>query len=371
MLSFLSMLLRRKKVIVVAAVAGFVVSAAISMVLPRKYRAIGAFIPGGVEQELAGTGSFLARLGAISESYATFVRVRRNYIIDYIVRSNRMSALMDSRFDLREMYGKDTLTDARRELRERTYVNVRDEGVIEVAIEAPTAELARDMTAACIGFVDSILVELTTDNSAAKVVYLERQLEKSLASREVADSAIAGFMRARGIYEIESQAEATFSILGALSVRLRTLEIERSMMEISLRDDSTDLERIDLEIAKLRGEIERITLEGSGEGLFPPLSEIPELATEYLGMVAERMSQEFAIAFIRLKLEDARLSSEKKGGAIRVIDRPVLPEQRSWPKRKQIVIVLTLASVLWASFITLIIEKRAEGDASAGEEAGP
>ena len=113
MLSFLSLLLRRKRTIVTAAVAGFVVSVALSLVLPSKYVSTAAFIPGGVEQELTGRSSFLSRLGSFSESYATFIRVGRNFIIDYIIRSNRMAEMMDSRFDLKEMYGKDSIEVAR------------------------------------------------------------------------------------------------------------------------------------------------------------------------------------------------------------------------------------------------------------------
>jgi len=169
MLSFLSLILRKKKTIALAASAGFVVSIVISLVLPAKYISKGAFIPGGVERELTGSSSFLSRLGAFSESYATFIRVGRNYIIDYIIRSYRMADLMDSRFDLREMYGKDTITEARVVLGRKTYVNVRDEGVLEIAVEAPDPVLARDMTAAYIELLDSILIELNIENAGTSI----------------------------------------------------------------------------------------------------------------------------------------------------------------------------------------------------------
>ena len=66
MLSFLSLILRNKKTIMLAAIAGFVISAAISLVLPVKYKSLAAFIPGGVERELTGSNSFLSSLGAFS-----------------------------------------------------------------------------------------------------------------------------------------------------------------------------------------------------------------------------------------------------------------------------------------------------------------
>jgi len=357
MLSFLSVILRRKKTIALAAAAGFIISVVISLVLPAKYYSMGAFIPGGVEQELSGSNSFLARLGAFSESYATFVRVRRNYIIDYIVRSNRMAGLMDSRFDLREMYGKDTIAEARQELNERTYVNVRDEGVLEIAVEAPDAVTARDMTAAYIEFVDRIIMELNLENAETKVAYLEEALASGERDRVAADSVLSEFMTSKGIFEIESQAKAAFQIIGVLTARVSALEVERNILGMTLRESSPDLRKLDLEIEKLKAEIDRVTEMGSGEGLFPPLADMPGLATEYLGMVAERMAQEFAMAYVRLKLEDARISTKNRTGTIRVIDPPVVPERRSWPKRKQIVIILTMASVFWACFIIVIREK--------------
>ncbi len=370
MLSFLSVLLRKKKTIILAAVAGFVLSIILSLVLPAKFISLGAFIPGGVEQELSGSNSFLSRLGAFSESYATFIRVSRNYIIDYIVRSRRMADMMDSRFDLREMYGKRTLEEARRELGKRTYVNVRDEGVLEIAVEASDPVLARDMTAAYIEFTDSILKELNRESAEAKIGYLKKELERGEAARASADSAMSEFMTANGIFDIESQAKAAFKIIGAFTAQVSLLEVERSMLSMTRHETSPDMQRLDLEINKLREEIERTAESGDGEKLFPPLSDMPGLATEYLGMVAERMAREFTLAFVRLKLGDAQISASSSVGVIRVIDPPSVPERRSWPKRKQIVIILTMASVLWACFIILVREKMSmDRDLQEGPDA--
>ncbi len=370
MLSFLSLILRKKKTIALAASAGFVISALISLVLPSKYISMAAFIPGGVERELAGSASFLSRLGAFSESYATFIRVGRNYIIDYIVRSYRMADLMDSRFDLREMYGKDTIAEARKQLGRRTYVNVRDEGVLEIAVEAREAVLARDMTAAYIELLDSILIELNVENARGRIAYLEEELARGERERDAADSVLSEYMASKGVFEIESQARAAFKLIGALAARVSALEVERGVMSVTHREDSSDLRSIDLEIDKLKDEIERVAETRGAEALFPPLSEMPGLTTEYLGMVAERMAQEFALAYLRIKLEDARITANSRVSAIRVIDPPVVPERRSWPKRKQIVIILTMASVLWACFVILVREKMAEREKSPGGPVG-
>jgi capsule polysaccharide export protein KpsE/RkpR len=226
------------------------------------------------------------------------------------------------------------------------------------------------MTAAYLAFTDSLLGGLARESAAAKVDYLEEALARGEQARDEADSALSEFMTLHGVFEIESQAKAAFQIIGALTARISILEVTRAMMSEDLRNDAPDIKRLDMEIEMLRGEIEKALSEGDDGALFPSLADMPGLATEYLGMVAERMAREFSLAFLRLKLEDARISSASDVGVIRVIDPPVVPERRAWPKRKQIVIILTLASVLWTSFVILVRERSA-GSSPDSEGSGP
>jgi capsule polysaccharide export protein KpsE/RkpR len=359
MLSLLSVILRRKWTVIIVTMTGFIVSVVISLVLPPKYISHAAFIPGGVEREITGTGSFLSRLGLMGEEYATLVRVQRNFIIDYIIRSRRMSRLMDERFNLGEVYGTGGEEETRKKLNERIHVEVRDEGVIELAIEARTPELARDMTAACLGFADSFLVEMVLSNASSRRDFLTEELERRKARIAGIDSMLGVFMKTHDVFDIEHQAKAAFEIIGILSARMSVLEVERRMMEISVSEDMPELERINLEIEMLRKQLLSVREGEGGQGLFPPLSDFPDLAAEYLGLISERMAQEFALAFIGLKLSDATISSRKRVSVIRIIDPPAIPDKRIWPKRKQIVMVLTLAAFFWTSIVLMILERRA------------
>ena len=66
MLSFLSVILRKKKTVVLAAVAGFILSSRHQPCPAGKiFTRWAPSSPEGVEQELAGTNSFLSRLGRV------------------------------------------------------------------------------------------------------------------------------------------------------------------------------------------------------------------------------------------------------------------------------------------------------------------
>ena len=68
--------------------------------------------------------------------------------------------------------------------------------------------------------------------------------------------------------------------------------------------------------------------------------------------------QEFMLVYLRLRLADAEASANNRMSALKVFDPPSAPDRRSWPKRKQIVLVSTAAAFFWASFIMVLDERR-------------
>ncbi|HSG27319.1 MAG TPA: hypothetical protein VLA34_02475, partial [Candidatus Krumholzibacterium sp.] len=329
----------------------------ISMVLPHRYISAGAFLPAGIEKELSGGDNFFSGLGSLGETYATFVRVRRNFVIDYVVRSRKMAGLMAERFDLKEIYGKDKLDDAWSELRERTSMVVRDEGVLVIAVEDSDPVRARDMVAAYIELTDRLLAEWTMENARSRRDFLEN--ERSRREKVIAglDAGLAGFMEENGLFGVQEQARAAYQLLAGLAARESALELQRQMYEHSMREGNLELDRLDRELAIVRDRVGKIVHEEGGGALFPPLDSMPALSAEYLGMISERMIQEFALAFVKVKLIDADLAANRDVSVIRVIDPPYVPEIRSWPRRKQIVLVSTFAALFWICFGLFVRER--------------
>ncbi|MBN2070302.1 MAG: hypothetical protein JW814_02505 [Candidatus Krumholzibacteriota bacterium] len=314
-------------------------------------------MPAGVENELTGGGGFFSNLGALGETYSAFVRVRRNFIIDYIVRSRLMSTLMSEKFDLMTVYGVRSEEEVREKLMRATIVIVRDEGVLEIGVESENPVMARDMVDAYIGYIDSILVSMSVASAGSTRKYLEDEVARRRGKIAVIDSSIQDFSDRHGIFAIQQQARAAFLVMAGISARENLLEIERNILERSMKDNFPEMKMLDLELEKIEEQLKNMMEGGEASVLFPPLKEFPEIASGYMSLVSDRMIQEFALAFIMLKLEDARVSESSDASVIRIIDPPYIPGVRSWPKRKQIVIVFTLASFFWALFSILLYEQ--------------
>jgi capsule polysaccharide export protein KpsE/RkpR len=368
MIALLLAIIRRKKTILCVTAAGFLISAAVSVLLPSRFVASTMFAPAGIEKDLTNLKEFFAPMGSFGESFATYLRARKNYLIDYIIRSRRMSDLIDARFDLRGMYGVADREEARRKLGEHTSVVIKDEGVIVLGVEDSDRERAIAMAGEYLAQLDTILLALVVENSRDRMQFLNGQVARRERAMETADSLIGSYLGQYGLYEMEEQVRVMLGIVSDLSSRLSVLDVQKRLLALTMKPGSDDLDRIEFEANQLRGQLLLLRETGAEPNLFPPFKKLPEISTRYLQFMSERRMQEFMLAYLRLRLADAEVTANSRMSAIRVLDPPSAPDRRSWPKRKQIVLVSTAAAFFWASFFMVLLEHRAAVSGPAGRD---
>lgn len=359
MIDLLSIILKHKKLVIVVAVACFAISAAVSLVLPKRYVSSAAIVPDFIERELSGGGGFLSQFGDFGRMYSNIMRVNRNRLMEFIIRSREMTSLMDQQFDLKEKYGASGNKQVREELREQTGVVLRDEGVIMISVEDGSASGAREMVSAYLNNLDSLMIEMEQESAGFRIAFLREEADIRERRVEKLDSMMGAFMQKHGIIEIEQQLKASYEMLAELGIRKQMLEMEKDLMKTTLRDNNPFLQRTMKELEILDNTIKEI-LRGKEKGfsVLPDMKDIPELTAEYLRMVSEKKIREFALGFVKMKLEQARLSYRKDVSVIRVIDPPFTPDRRVWPKRGRIVLVSTIIGVIWCCIILVLVHRR-------------
>jgi capsule polysaccharide export protein KpsE/RkpR len=359
--SILSVILRHKIVILIITVVGLAVSVVVSLIVPSRFVASTTFAAAGVEKDITGLRDIFSPMGSFGETFAAYLRARKNYILDYFIRSRRMSDILDARLDIRGMYHVSDPEEARWELGRHTSVVIRDEGVIILSFEDHDRERAIAITETYLTQLDSILVELTIENSMGRIAFLSGEIAQRKTAIAASDSLIQDHLGRYGLYDMQQQLRAMLDIVSDLSGRLSILDIEKKLLEMTMKPGSDELDRIELECNKLREQLLLLRKTGAEPSLFPPLKRLPEISARYLQLVSERRTQEFVLAYLRLRLADAEISASNHVDVLKVIDPPAAPEKRSWPKRKQIVIVSTAAAFFWACFCVMVWERWREG----------
>ena len=369
MISLLLAIVRRKKVILAVTAAGFLISVAVSFLLPSRFVASTMFAPAGIEKDLTNLKEFFAPMGSFGESFATYLRARKNYLIDFIIRSRRMSDLIDARFDLRRMYGVTDRAEARRMLGEHTSIVIKDEGVIVLSVEDRDRERAIAITKEYLAQLDTVLLDLVIEDSEKRVQFLNGEVARREREIAAADALMGNYLGQYGLYEMEQQVRVMLDIVSNLSSRLSMLDVEKRLLELTMRPGSANLDKVEFEWNQLRGQLLLMRETGAEPNLFPPFKKLPEISTHYMRFMSERRMQEFMLAYLRLRLADAEITANTRMSVLKVLDPPSAPDRRSWPKRKQIVLVSTAATFFWASFAMVLYERRRVLGGTAGSDA--
>ena len=361
MLALLRIVFLHRKPILAITLAGFVISAAVSMAIPTRYTVATSFLPLGVERDITGLRGFFAPLGSFGESFAAYLRARKNYIIDFFIRSRRMSDVINAKVGLEEAYGTKDPDKIRERLQLHTRVIIRNEGVIILTVEDRSGERALAITKAYLRSLDSLLVQSAVEGAQNRIKYLNQEVVSREREIAASDSLLRNFLSVNSLYDLNQQVRLMLDVVSDLSVRLSVLDIEKNLLELTMKPGNPDYDRVELEWNSLREQLLLLREKGAAPKLFPPLKKLPEVSSQYAGILSERRTQEFILAYLRVLLEDAKVSAKSRESVLRPLDPPFLPDKRSWPKRKQIVLASTAASFFWGCLFLIARERWREG----------
>jgi len=361
MFAMLKVIVRHKKLMIAVTLGAFLLSAAVSIIMPSRYMASVTFLPLGVERDITGLRGFFSQMGTFGETFAAYLRARKNYIIDFFLRSRRMSDLIDAQVGLRDAYGTNDPERIRRALQEHTRVIIRNEGVIILTVEDRSAERALAITREYMRFLDSLLVDSAVKGAEDRIGFLADEIKAREDQIAASDSVLMEFLQIHGLYDMQQQVRVTLDVVSDLSSRLSIIDVEKRLLEMTMKPGSPDLDRTELEWNKLREQLLLLREKGAEPRVFPPLKKLPEISAQYAHIMSQRKTAEFVLAYLRIRLEDAKVSAKSRVSVLRILDPPTLPGKRSWPKRKQIVLVSTAAAFFWGAFFLMVRERWREG----------
>jgi len=360
-LSLLAVVLKHKRAVIAVTAAGFLISAIVSVLLPPRFVSSSAFITLSVAQDVTALREYFAAFGSFGESFAMTLRGQKNLIVDAILRTDRVADLIVRRFDLVNVYGADDEREARRTLRRNTRVTIKDEGVFLLNVEDRSPERACGIAKAYIAVLDSLLLEVTVQNARENVEFFGVEIVRIEREISASDSLLAAYLQLHGMYDVEEQMRAMLDVVAAVSTRLSLVDFEKRILETVMKPGTPSYERAKLEWEKLREQLLMLRDTGAEPALFPSFRSIPTITAGYVHLMSQRRVQEFVHAFLRVRRAEAQVAAESGISTIRILDPPNVPEKRSWPMRKQIVLFSTAASFLWAALGLLLRERLRDG----------
>lgn len=326
----------RRPLLFIVAVAAL--TALITLVLPKRYRAEVSLLPPQESAESFGLiaglveASALSRVGLISASSTSDLYVE-------ILRSRRVREAIVERFDLQRRYGETNLDECLQRLDENIKAETSRSKIVRVEVEDKDAQVAALMANALAEELDKVNRDVRTQRATRSRAFLTEQIGLVQARLHESEERLAAYERSHGFVLGGSEQAAVEGVADLLS-RKMALQVRKTWMESYAQANNPGLQAVNSELSAVDRE----------------LSRLPGLKQEGNRIALEVEIQRRVFTLLTAQVEEAKLEENRKLGGLAVLDAARAPTRRAKPRRGLIVLISTaVATLLAGGWVTLRI----------------
>ncbi len=353
LLDLLVILSRRKKNIFWATLAAAVVAAVVALLLPASYTATTTILP--PQQNQSAATALLGQIGILSGlSEADLGLKNPADLFIAMLKSRSVQDGIVNQFDLRRVYGVKRSQDARKKLDKRSEVLAEKEGLISISVIDSEAKRAADMANAYVEQLRSLNQHLAVSEAGQRRLFYQQKLDEEREDLSQAELGLKQAQEKSGLIQPDAQGRAIIDAVGATRAQVGIKEVQLQAMRTYATPNNPELKRAEQELAGLRAQLaklERSTGELGNGNLEIPTRRLPEVELDYIRRARDLKYHDAMYEFLGKQLEAARIDEAKEAVVVQVVDKAIVPEKRSGPRRTFIVLltalIVLLLSCLW------------------------
>jgi uncharacterized protein involved in exopolysaccharide biosynthesis len=277
-----------------------------------------------------------------------------------MLRSRSVADNLIQRFDLKKVYGQETFVDTRIALASATLVLIDKEGLLVLEVSDKDPKLAADLANGYVQELYKLTQTLAVTEASHRRLFFEKQLKQTKEALAVAEMAFRQSAETTGIIKLDDQGKAIIESIARLRAMIAAKEVELATMRTFATDRNPGLLMVQQEIAGLRVQLGKLERDETRAGdILVPSRRIPEVGLEYARRFRDVKYHETMFELLAKQFELAKIDEAKDSSTIQVIDDAVVPEKKSRPHKRLIVLVTGVVSLLLAILLAFVLEAAA------------
>ncbi len=356
-------LAKHKKVILGLPLVVAMVAAGYSFTLPIVYSANTVILP--PQQSQSATATVLAQLGGGIAGMVGGVAKNPNDIYVTMLKSRAVADKIIQRFGLMTLWDIDMKhpSDAYSALAGVAKIATEKDGTITIEVEDTDPKRAADVANAYVEELLKLTSLVAVTEASKRRLFFERQLAQAKDNLTKAEASARQALQQGGLVDADAQGRALLVTTASLRGQITVKEIQIGAMRTFAADRNPDLRLAQQELEMLRRELAK--LEGA-RGVTAAINGQSDQGTESLRLLRDVKYQEVIFELLAKQYELAKIDEAKESTIIQVVDKAVLPDRKSKPKRRNIVVLWTLMAgffaLLWVFLHEVIARARENPD---------
>jgi tyrosine-protein kinase Etk/Wzc len=368
-LGILALLAGHKRLILFAVVGAALLSTVVAFLLPVRYEANIVMMP---PQQNSSIGSTLGQLGSAGSlgSLAPLASLAsgglgiKNPTDMYVslLTSRTVEDALIQRFGLMAEYREKRLSDARRELENRTIaVAGAKDGLIRISVEDRDPRRAAELANGYVEEFRKLSASLAITEAARRRLFFQQQLQEAKDNLSVAEEAMRATQQSTGVLQIDSQARSLIESAAILRGQVVAKQVQIQSMRSFAAEDNPRLVLAKQELAALQAQLDRLagSKPDAGSDIILSKGRVTGSGVEYMRRFRDLKYHETVFELLAKQFEIAKLDEAREGSIIQVVDTAVAPDKRSSPHRILIVVSVTILAFFMAAFCVVLRESMA------------
>jgi uncharacterized protein involved in exopolysaccharide biosynthesis len=356
LLDILIVIVQNRRLILKIAAYTVAIGVIVSLLLPIQYMATTSILP---PQQTSSAGSALmAQLGGLS-SMASLTGgglglKNANDLQVAMLKSRTVEDAMLDRFHLIELFRVKQRSDARKKLESVVDIdNGAKDGLIRLSVTDRNPQRAAEMANGYVEEFKRLSANLAVTEASQRRLFFEQQLAQAKDNLANAEEDLKKTGLKTGLIQLDSQTRATIELVAELRGEIAAKEVQINAMRSFATGENPELQMAEQQLAGLRSQAEKMgaASEGASNALIPK-GGMQEAGVEYIRKLRDVKYFETIFDLLARQYEIAKVDEARQGATVQVVDRAIVPDRRSSPKRTLIVLgaaVLGLfLGVVWA-----------------------
>ena len=318
--------------------------------------AMAARMTGGMGSMGGSLGSVAGDLLGMKTSGALFIGV---------LRSETSQDRLIQQFDLRKVYGRRLVKDARAKLDDNTSISEdRKSGIISISVTDHSPQRAAALANAYVDTLNSLVADLSTSSAHRERVFLEARLKVVKQGLDDASDQLAQYASKNSTLDIQQEAKAMLDVAANLEGQLVAAQSQLEGLRQIYTDNNSRVQFLRARVAEIQKELGKLggvnnklgdggdVLPNSSAGMpYPSIRNLPLLGVKYADYYRNAKIQETVYELLTQQYELAKVQEAKETPSVKVLDPARLPEEKSAPPRLMIVFLGTslvfITCIVW------------------------
>ena len=342
-----------------AAVCGLVVATLIAFLIPQSYTSTARLMPPN-QGSGAGAGMLAALSSQVGSNLASLAQSAlgtksNGALFIGILQSQTVRDDLIHKFHLMQLYHEHYIEGARKELAKHSGISQDSKtGIITISVTDHDPRRAAAMTQEYINELNWVVTHLNTTSAHREVVFLNERLKQVKANMENAEKRFSQFASQKGAIDVPEQGKAMVEAAASLQGQLIAAESELDGYRQIYTNNNVRVRSLQARVDKLRSSLEKIAGKGTDENssaqqIYPSLRELPLLGVTYADLLRKMKVEEAVFETLTEQDELAKVQEAKDTPSVKVLDPPLVPEEKSGPHRGMIMALGAMLSFVFGA----------------------